>query len=205
MKKLKVILPVIAGLLALVLCVLIIHHFTYPIKIDSSATSGQLSLEDEQALAAEIAELGRRQGYRPAVELYSWVRLGNTVYYLMERDGQLGYATLVKGLNGGYKLDSLSYGTGDFREGIIVDNETKYLLMAGRNREPHIAKITAAMDGFVYEFVIEDDASHYFFCIELDKQTLGNDLSRSDVFFYDHDGNDITDAYELSGGGFLAP
>lgn len=205
MKKSKVILPVIVGLLLLVLCVLIIHHFTYPIEIDSSESSGQLSLEDTAALAAEIVEFGSRQEYRPTVELYSWVRLGHNVYYLMELDGQLGYATLSRGLNGGYRLDSIHRGTGDFREGIIVDNGTKYLLMAGRNNEPRIAKITAEMDGIVYEFIVDNDTNHYFFCVELDPQPNSSDLNRGNIVFYDSEGNDITDAYVLMGGGFISP
>lgn len=205
MNKMKLFLLVVVILLVLIIGLFILHHFTYPIRIDSAESSGQLSPEDTASLAAEIAELGRRQGSRPAVELYSWVRLGDTIYYLMERDGQLGYATLIRGLNGGYKLDSIHYGSGDFREGIIVDRKTKYLLMAGKNNEPRIAKITAEMDGNVYEFVIEDDADHYFFCVELDPQPNSSDLNRGNIVFYDSEGRDITELYDLTGGAFFAP
>lgn len=205
MKKMKLFLLIVVVLLILILGLFILHHFTYPIKIDSAESSGQLSLEDTAALAAEIAGFGGRQEYYPTVELYSWVRLGHNVYYLMELDGQLGYATLNRGLTGGYKLDSIHHGTGDFREGIIVDSGTKYLLMAGRNNEPRIAKITAAMDDILYEFVIEDDADHYFLCAELQPQPKSSDLNRGNVVFYDSAGNDITNAYELAGGGFIPP
>lgn len=201
MKKMKLFLLIVVVLLILILGLFILHHFTYPIKIDPSTASGQLNPEDTQALASKISQLARNH---PAVELYSWVHLGHNVYYLMELDGQLGYATLSRGLNGGYRLDSIHHGTGDFREGIIVDRENKYLLMAGKNSEPRIAKITAEMDGIVYEFVIEGEADHYFFCVELDPQPSSNDMDRSTVVFYDSDGNDITNAYELMGGGFLA-
>lgn len=205
MKKTTLFLLIAAVLLILILGLFILHHFTYPIEIDSSESSGQLSLEDTAALAAEIAEFGSRQEYRPTVELYSWVRLGHNVYYLMELDGQLGYATLNRGLNGGYRLDSIHRGTGDFREGIIVDSGTKHLLMAGRNNEPRIAKITAEMDGIVYEFIIDNGADHYFFCVELDPQPNSSDLNRGNIVFYDSEGNDITDAYVLMGGGFISP
>lgn len=204
MKKTTLFLLIAAVLLILILGLFILHHFTYPIEIDSSESSGQLSLEDTAALAAEIAEFGSRQEYRPTVELYSWVKFGGKVYYLMELDGRLGYARLSKGLNGGYKLDEIGHGSGDFREMIFIQNGIKYLMMAGRNNDPHIAKISATMDGIVYEFTIDDTSDHYFFCVELDPQP-SSDLNRGNVVFYDSKGNDITDAYELSGGGFNPP
>lgn len=199
MKNLKIILTIIAVLLAVFLCVLIVQSVISP---DTSEIATDLSLEDPEALAAAISEYGRG-GY--TVELYSWVEFDDTVYYLAELDGQLGYARLSKGLLGSYKLDELGYGTGDFREMVFVLDGTKYLLMGGRNKEPRIAKITAAMDDIVYEFVIEDDADHYFFCVELEPQPKSSDLSRGNVVFYDSAGNDITDTYILTGGGFNPP
>ena len=202
MKKMKLFLLIIAVLLVLVLCVLIVRHFVNP---NTAQSSKKLSLEDTAALAAAISEYGRKGDHYPTVELYSWVKFGGKVYYLMELDGRLGYARLAKGLNGGYKLDEIGHGSGDFREMVFVLDGTKYLLMGGRNKEPHIAKITAAIDGIVYEFDVDDTSDHYFFCIELDPQPNSSDLNRGNVVFYDSKGNDITDAYELSGGGFNPP
>ena len=199
MRTLKTVFLTVAILLALVLCILIVQSIISP---DAPEVPKDLSLEDTEALTAAISEYGRG-GY--AVELYSWVEFDGTVYYLAELSGQLGYARLSKGQNGGYQLDELGRGTGDFREMIFGLNGTKYLLMGGRNKEPRIAKITAAIDGIVYEFTVDDTADHYFFCVELDPQPSSSDLNRGNVFFYDREGNDVTDSYVLTGGGFNPP
>ena len=90
------------------------YHLSYPIKLNMAT------------LPEEIAAFHNRESedWDPSeITVYGGVSVGDREYYLMEMGEYLGSVTLKRSLTGRYKIESLRYGDGGFRDAIVERRE----------------------------------------------------------------------------------
>gem|GEM_PF-1011918 len=109
-------------------------------------------------------------------------------------DGSYGYARLVKGLNGKFKIDIAGYGTG---QGTVLDNASyqvidtnkgKYFILYGGNPDLKIDYIlaTSQLDEYEFTFNVSDDKTF----IHSTKISTGAERPfPTRLSFYDSDNN----------------
>lgn len=168
------------------------YHLSYPIELNMAT------------LPEEIAAFHNRESedWDPSeITVYGGVSVGDREYYLMEMGEYLGSVTLKRSLTGRYKIESLRYGDGGFRDAIVESGGKKYLLVGGRYLTARIARITVSIDGRSYELENPNPGDHFLLCTEIDSRTEDNHVDLDKVRFFDADGKDITGDYDLSGGG----
>lgn len=168
------------------------YRLSYPIELNMATLPEQIAAfhnrESEDWDPSEITVSGG-------------VSVGDREYYLMEMGEYLGSVTLRRGLTGRYKIESLRYGDGGFRDSIVESGGKKYLLVGGRYLTARIARITVSIDGRSYELENPNPGDHFLLCTEIDSRTEDNHVDLDKVRFFDADGKDITGDYDLSGGG----
>ena len=168
------------------------YHFSYPIELNMVT------------LPKEIAAFHNRESedWDPSeITVYGGVSVGDREYYLMEMGEYLGSVTLKRSLTGRYQIEYLRYGDGSFRDAIVESGGKKYLLLGGRDLAARIARITVAIDGRSYELENPNPGDHFLLCTEIDRRAEDNHVDLDKVRFLDADGKDITELYDLSGGG----
>ena len=133
------------------------------------------------------------------LELYQPVTVGRLTYYPLVLDGRLGYLCLSRGFTGRYKFDHSGRGTGSFRNGVESDG-VRALLFLGRNGDDRIARaVFSPEDGGTYE--LDVPASPVFLVSAPADDTVSTgSISIEEITFYDSQGRDITESFDLSGG-----
>lgn len=168
------------------------YHFSYPIKLNMVT------------LPEEIAAFYNRgsQDWEPSeITVYGGVSVGDREYYLMETGEYLGSVTLRRSLTGRYKIEYLRYGDGGLRDAIVESEGKKYLLLGGRDPQSRLARITVSIDGRSYDLENHTHRDHFLLWTEIDSRVEGRWVDRDKVRFYSADGEDLTELYDLSGGG----
>jgi len=170
------------------------YHFTYSIKLNVDTLPKHIQ---------NFYNRGRGAARSPEVTLFDNVGIGNKEYYLLEIGENLDFGRVVleKGLNGRYKITNLGYGGGNFLDGIVEDGGKKYFLFGGRDSTAQIAKITVLIEGQTYELRVDKGKDHFLLCTEIDSRVEDNHADRENITFYNANGEDITELYDLSGGG----
>jgi hypothetical protein len=189
MKKIKY---SVVALIVVAVCVSIGYHFSYPIELNMLTLPNHIS---------DFYNRGHSVKDSSAVVLFSGVGIGKNEYYMVEIGEDLGYVKLEKGLTGRYKISHLGYGDGNFRDGIIENNGKKYLLFCGRDITSQISKITVLINGQTYEMDIPKATNHFFVYTEIDNHVEDKQVNRDHINFYNDKAKDITELYNLSGGG----
>ena len=77
----------------------------------------------------------------------------------------------------------------------------KYLLLGGRDTAARIARISVTIEGQTYELENPKPRDHFLLCTEIDARIQDNHIDRDRLRLYDEAGEDITELYDLSGGG----
>lgn len=134
------------------------------------------------------------------LELYQPVTVGRLTYYPLVLDGRLGYLCLSRGFTGRYKFDHSGRGTGSFRNGVVESDGVRALLFLGRNGDGRIARaVFSPEDGGTYE--LDVPASPVFLVSAPADDTVSTgSISIEEITFYDSQGRDITESFDLSGG-----
>lgn len=134
------------------------------------------------------------------LELYQPVTVGRLTYYPLVLDGRLGYLCLSRGFTGRYKFDHSGRGTGSFRNGVVESDGVRSLLFLGRNGDDRIARaVFSPEDGGTYE--LDVPASPVFLVSAPADDTVSTgSISIEEITFYDSQGRDITESFDLSGG-----
>ncbi|MDO4581610.1 MAG: hypothetical protein Q4B96_03385 [Bacillota bacterium] len=109
--------------------------------------------------------------------------------------------TLEKGLTGRYRITHLGYGDGNFLDGIIENDGEKYFLFGGRDMPAQIRKIEVMIDGRTYELENGSARDHFLCYTKIDDRVEDDHVDRDSIILYNEAGEDITDLYNLSGGG----
>lgn len=149
------------------------------------------------ALPKVIQEIGDLE--KP-VTLYGGVGIGRNEYIFLETGESLGTVTLERGLTGRYRLKHLGYGDGNFVDGIVEDGGKTYLLFGGRDYAARISKISCRISGRTYELDAGNE-SRFLLYTEIDRLVEDSRVDRSGVHFYGDTGEEITELYDLGGGG----
>ncbi len=168
------------------------YHFSYPVELNMVT------------LPKEIVAFHNRESedWDPSeITVYGGVSVGDREYYLMEIGEYLGSVTLRRSLTGRYKIEYLRYGDGGFRNAIVESEGKKYLLLGGRDLTARIAGIAVSIDGRSYELENPNPGDYFLLCTEIDSRTEDNHIDLARLAFYNREGEDITELYDLSGGG----
>ena len=190
--KAKNVKAVVIVLAFAVVCAAIGYHFSYPIALNRAALPGHIQ---------DYYNRGRSVNTDPAVVLYDSIGIGKQEYILVEIGEELGSVTLEKGLTGRYRFTNLSYGGGSFLDGIVESGGRKYFLLGGRDFSAQISKVAVLIDGQTYEMDTGHAKDHFLLCTEIDHRVEDKHVSRDHIRLYDEAGEDITELYNLSGGG----
>jgi len=175
-------------------CLGIGYYFSYPIEQNMVTLPRHIQ---------NFYNRGRSVAQSPAIALFDGVGIGNRQYFLLEigENQDLGRVVLEKGLNGRYKITNLGYGGGNFLDGIVEDSGKKYFLFGGRDNTAQIAKISVLIEGQAYNMNVDKGKDHFLLCTEVDSHVKDNHTDRDDITLYNAVGEDITELYDLSGGG----
>ena len=119
----------------------------------------------------------------------------------MEIGEYLGSVTLSRSLTGRYRIEYLRYGSGELRDAVVESEGKKYLLLGGRDLNARIARMTVSIDGRSYDLENHTHRDHFLLWTEIDSRAEGRWVDRDKVRFYSADGEDLTELYDLSGGG----
>ena len=168
------------------------YHFSYPIKLNMVT------------LPKEIAAFLNRESedWDPSeITVYGGVSVGNREYCLMEIGEYLGSVTLKRSLTGRYKIEYLRYGDAEPWDAIVESEGKKYLLLGGRDLTARIARMTVSIGGRSYELENPNPGDHFLLCTEIDSRTEDSHIDLDRLAFYNEEGEDITELYDLSGGG----
>ena len=168
------------------------YHFSYPIELN------MVTLPEE---IAAFYNRGSQDWDSSEMTVYGSVSVGDREYYLMETGEYLGSVTLGRSLTGRYKIEYLRYGDGGLRDAIVESEGKKYLLLGGRDLTARIARMTVSIDGRSYELENPNPGDHFLLCTEIDSRTEDNHIDRDRLAFYNKEGEDITELYDLNGGG----
>ena len=170
------------------------YHVSYPVKLNLATLPEEI---------AAFLNHGAGTWNASDIRLYDGVELGNRVYVLLETgmDMELGRVILERGPLGGYRIDRVGYGGGNFLDGIVESEGKKYLLLGGRDIAARIARIEVPIEGRTYELENPAPRDHFLLCTEVDSRIEDNHIDKDRVTFYNEDAEDITGLYDLSGGG----
>lgn len=185
------------GAAVLVLAAVILaaaYRASYPIKLNIA------TLPEE--IAAFLGH-GSSAWDASTIKIYDGAEIGNRMYFLMEVGPELefGRVILERGPVGGYRIDRLGYGGGNFLDGIVESGGKRYLLFGGRDIAARITRIEVTIEGRAYELENPAPRDHFLLCAEIDDRVEDSHVDRDKVRFYSADGEDITGLYDLSGGG----
>ena len=134
------------------------------------------------------------------LELYQPVTVGRLTYYPLVMDGRLGYLCLSRGFTGRYKFDHSGRGTGSFRNGVVESDGEQMLLFEGRNGDGRIARAVFSLEGGG-PYALDIPASPVFLASVPVEDTVPTEpVSIEDITFYDSQGREITEEFDLSGG-----
>lgn len=175
----------IAGAAALLLLFLaaFLYAHSYPVRADNSNLAEYTD---------HFLNIGNAHPWENSIHLYGSITIGDRKWVLAEINGQLGELRLTKGINGRYRIRSVGYGGGNFREEIIEEGGRKYFLMGGRNSVFGIRRVTVSVEGREYGLDIpEGDCFFVYAEIDPASEVLHSDLDA--MRFYNADGTDITE------------
>lgn len=170
------------------------HHFSYPIELN------MVTLPEE---IAAFLDHGTGTWDASDIRLYDGVELGNRVYVLLETgmEMELGRVILERGPLGGYRINRVGYGGGNFLDGMVEIGGKRYLLFGGRDISARIARIAVFIEGQSYDLALPKRDGHFLVYTEISGYVEDNHVDRDRVTFYNEAGEDITGLYDLSGGG----
>ena len=169
------------------------QYFSYPIKLNMVTLPEYIR---------EFSNRGYSVERTTQVDIHSGVAIGNREYYLVDLDGDFGYVLLERGLSGRYKILNLGSSGGAFRKGVVEVDGEKYLLFAGRDVGGVIDRIEVVIDHVTYALDVPTNYPFFVHTKLEDGATAQGMFGLGDITFYDKDGTDVTDQYNLSGGGF---
>lgn len=191
-EKARIIGGCVAVLLFAAVCAGIGYHISYPIKLNMATLPQYIE---------EFYDRGRGAEALPEITLYDGVGIGNKEYYLIEVGEELGSVTLKKGPFGRCKILYLRYGDGNFLDSIVESGGKKYLLFGGRDVACRISRISVSTDGRTYELDLGKATGHFLLYTEIAGYAEDSHVDKGKVLLYDEAGEDITELYDLSGGG----
>ena len=181
---------------AAVLCILaglVAYHCSFPLDAD---------LNGLEPAALQWFNRGMSVPYEAdKLRLYQPVTVGDRTYVPLELDGQLGHLRLSRGLTGRYHLDQSQHGTGSFRNGVVESDGERMLLFEGRNGDGRIARAVFSPEGGG-PYALDIPASPVFLVSVPVEDTVPTEpVSIEEITFYDSQGREITEEFDLSGGG----
>jgi len=157
---------------------------------------------DNSNLPEEAASFMRR-GWPMLTEedlcFYDAVDIGANRFVLMEvaggefEDMSLGLLRLQRGWNGRYRIESVGYGGGNFRNEAVERDGRWYLLFGGRNAYFGIAQAEFQTEGEVYRLDVPKK-ERFLTVTELKGEPeIKHLLPVDQIRFYDAGGRDITE------------
>lgn len=178
------------GAVLMIAMMAFLYHGAFPIEADWSNLNESVRDYYNRGYSVERS---------PDIKRHDSVTLGKETYILLEIDGELGRVLLSKGLTGRYRIESLGYGSGDFREGVVEYGPHQYLLFAGRNTGLEIASMEFTMGGDRYRLNIPAKPL-FFVYTEIDGDAEFNHLNLDTVKLYNAKDEDITQRVDWNGG-----
>ena len=181
------------GALLAALLIVGYQYNAYPIKLNMVTLPEYIR---------EFSNRGNSVERTTQVDIHSGVAIGNREYYLVDLDGDFGYVRLERGPFGRYKILNLGSGGGAFRKGVVEVDGEKYLLFAGRDVGGVIDRIEVVIDHVTYTLDVPKNYPFFVHTKLEDGATAQGMFGLENITFYDEKGADVTDQYDLSGGGF---
>ena len=153
-------------------------------------------LEDNRNLEeCAVRFLQNGEPVQVTLKLHSCVDLGDERFvlidYLVGGEHQLGRIRMERGPNGLYKINSIGYGGGNFREGVVESGGEKYYLFGGRNAYFGIAEVKTVLDGREYTMKVPEGECFLVYT-EIDPLTEARHSDSEKLRFYNGSGEDIT-------------
>lgn len=182
-RKAKIAAFAVAGL-AVVLLGFWIYQRPYRIENDNS------NLQEE---LLQFYNRGSLVFQELPLTVYDTVTVGKTRYvvFTLGVEEAMGHALLLQGLNGRWRINSMGYGSSNFRDDILEINGAHYLFFSGRNTGHMIDRVTAELENILYELDIPDQDC-FLVSTEVEIFEEENHILPENFHFYDAAGQEIT-------------
>ena len=165
-----------------------LYHRSYPVEADNSNLQEHVE-----------ASLSRRTDLPPEyrVELFDSCTIGSERYVLMElhngrNSDPLGYVRLEQGLNGRYRVAGTGYGTGNYWEEILWQDEPAVFLIGGRNAYFGIETIRVHVGHEEYVMTVPA-GDCYLAAVPVKAPEGQTHVLPEDISFHAAGGSDVTD------------
>ena len=193
MKRKKLKIALVAAALVII-CSVVFYRMNFPLdfKVSVLEQTGTEFLTHDNEPVPTVKFLGK------GVYLYK------TEYYIISVDGRFGYVKLKEGPFGRHRIEHVSTGSGEFITGIVEIAGNKFLLFAGMDYGGYISDIKLELQGHTYELPLGKRQEHSPFLTycEISSEITQRHVDLENIWFYDTEGTDITENYNLSGGIF---
>ncbi|MBT2685036.1 hypothetical protein [Bacillus sp. ISL-37] len=156
--------------------------------------SNQYPIEDNPAaIQTGLQEWSNRDSGSINPEVIKSVQLDDTNSYIVlfqTDNGEMGYAHLIKGLNGKYKIDHSGYGTNIVSYQKIKTNKGMYGILIGKNPQLKIDHIEAELYSGEYSFESNVKGEERFIAFEKFPENTEQPFP-AELTFYDENGSEI--------------
>lgn len=146
--------------------------------------------EEDEIYTSLLGWQNRGLDYEFKMSISDVIQVDQTTSYIVlfeTPDNNVGYAQLVKGWNGKYKIIQSGWGDNAVTYSDIKTNEGMYGILAGKNPDLQIDHITAITVNEVYEFTSSVTDAKTFVRYEKLPPNL-KETFISDLTFYDKNG-----------------
>jgi len=179
---------ILSAILLIVVYALTVVNFEY-----------KLEISDVKDGAIDFINRGETPEAYKLSKSHSWfhtIGFDNKCFAMFEITNPLGELMLCEveleeGLNGKYKIDSVRYGDGNFRERIVEQGGKKYFLLGGRNTALLIDKVSVEIEGESYILDIPNK-ERFFVYTEINPKTSENHILPDKITFLNNAGEDIS-------------
>ena len=127
------------------------------------------------------------------IRQYETLALGNRAFAAVEIDGRLGLVRMTRGLNGRYRIHSVAYGGGTFRQELVDIGEETWAILTGRNRFFGIREMSFSLGQETYRTEVPQEDC-FIAAVEVKRPEPEKSwIDPSAIRYYDAAGEDITD------------
>ena len=160
----------------------------------------KLEISDVKDSTIDFINRGRQQQAYKLSETQGWLntigfaKVCFAMFEIADHSGELMLCEvkLKEGLNGKYKIDSVGYGDGNFRERIVEQDGKKYFLFGGRNTARQIDKVSVEIEGEGYLLDIPNK-ERFFVYTEIKPKTSEKHILPDKITFLNEVGEDVSD------------
>lgn len=149
-------------------------------------------VDDKTQIEKHILEfINRPIGQYDYVDMKQYINIDNKKYILYTTTDKIGFAGLVKGLNGKYKIAYSEHSNNSFDDKVIETNRGKYIILIGKNPDKEIEYSEVVLEFNEYKIKIPDE-EYFIVSSKIKDGTKSILIAPNNIKLFDANGTDIS-------------